>query len=174
MLISCLKYFRLDFLITLSIDSVRNFGFILAQFRVTKSTSAAPGDEKVGPRKPLFYLRKTILFELGGRPGLPKSTSEPHRNSNRIFYRLLTSKRAQNQGKIGPKMPPGSHYKSIKHLMSKTTKHEPQMEPKSDPKGSRGAPKIPPKTGPISRPILGPILGAIWDHFGVILGPISS
>ena len=104
-------------------------------------------------------LRKTILFELGRRPGLPKSTSEPHRNSNRNFYRFLTSKRAQNQGKIGPEMAPGSHDKSIKNLIIKTTKNEPKMEPKSDPKGSRGAPKIPPKTGPILGPVLGLVLG---------------
>ena len=46
---------------------------ILAPFWEPKSIQEALGREKVDLQKPLFYLSKSILFELGGCPGLPKS-----------------------------------------------------------------------------------------------------
>ena len=51
-------------------------GCILAPFWDPKSTSGALGHEKVDLQKTLFYLSKTILFELGGSPGLPISLPE--------------------------------------------------------------------------------------------------
>ena len=49
---------------------------LLAPFWEPKSIQEGLGREKVDLQKPLFYLSKTILFELGGPPGLPKSLPE--------------------------------------------------------------------------------------------------
>ena len=61
------EYFHTDLLITFLVDSGRHSGSIFVPFWAPKSTSGAPGDEKVDLQKPLFYIRKTILFELGRR-----------------------------------------------------------------------------------------------------------
>ena len=47
------------------------FFFVLNSF--PKSTSEGLGREKVDLRKPLFYLSKTMVFDLGAFPGTPKN-----------------------------------------------------------------------------------------------------
>ena len=51
-------------------------GSIWPPFWEPKSTSEALRRDKVDLQKPLFSLSKTILFELGGSPELPKSLPE--------------------------------------------------------------------------------------------------
>ena len=45
----------------------------VAPFLLPESTSGAPVGEEVGLRKTMFFFGKTILFELGGCPGAPKT-----------------------------------------------------------------------------------------------------
>ena len=58
---------------------------ILAPFWEPKSIQEGLGREKVDLQKPLFYLSKTILFELGGSPGIPKSLPEATSKFIHIF-----------------------------------------------------------------------------------------
>ena len=60
-------------------------GSIWVPFWEPKSTSEPLRREKVHLQKPLFYLSKTILFELGGSPGIPKSLPETTSKFIHIF-----------------------------------------------------------------------------------------
>ena len=65
-------FFRFHFFVEIR----PSFFMILVLFLVPKSppksTSEGLGREKVDLQKPLFYLSKTIVFDLGAFPGTPK------------------------------------------------------------------------------------------------------
>ena len=81
----------------------RHSGSIFAPFWLTKSASEPPGCKKVDMRKPLFYLSKTILFELGGSPGLPISLPEATSEFKTFFYIFVRPKSPENSSRMSPK-----------------------------------------------------------------------
>ena len=72
--------FWLHFLFKFRSNFLKDFGThsgsIWIPFWEPKSTTEPLKREKVHLQKSLFYLSKTILFEPGGFPGLPKSLPE--------------------------------------------------------------------------------------------------
>ena len=69
---------------------------MLAPFWHPKSTSEGLGREKVDLQKPYVFVRTTILFKLGGRPGAPKLAPGSPSKRNPNFYRIRTN----NESKI--------------------------------------------------------------------------
>ena len=112
----------------------------MGPFGPPKSISGAPGDEKGDLKKPLFYLSKTILFNLGGPPGTPKidlrTASEVRCEFPQIFTPKATPKSTQN----GPKMESKRHQKSNKNLIDKSIKKLLKNKPKMESRGGPGEP----------------------------------
>ena len=77
---SILGAFLVTFFLRISNNFFEDFGThsgsIWVPFWEPKSTSEPLRHEKVDLQKPLFSISKTILFELGGSPELPKSLPE--------------------------------------------------------------------------------------------------
>ena len=83
---------------------------VFQDMRVPKTDLRVAGVREADLRKAMFYFIKTLLFKLGGCPGLPKCTSEPHQCSKRISKDFqfgfnpeieLKSKAHGSQGKSG-------------------------------------------------------------------------
>ena len=97
-------FFSFEFPTAFFYNFGRHSGSIFAPFWLTKSASEPPGRKKVDMRKPLFYLGKTILFELGGSPGLPKSLPKATSEFKTFFHRFFLPKSPENGSRMGPKM----------------------------------------------------------------------